>query len=99
ERDVAGIAERFDLPGEHLLISVVVADRGHDTRIGGERHRSERAPLALEPSDELRDEMLRVRGAAAVAKREQLSARQDGAGDRLAGRDDAFQPTRGESLM
>ena len=71
---------------------VVVADRGEDRRVGGQRDRRQPGPLALEAADELGGEVLRVAGRAAVAAGQHLAAGGDAAdaraltrvGDRLA---------------
>ena len=75
-----------------MLVPVVVADRGDHTRIGGESDSRERPALAFETPDELGDQMLCVRGAASVAKREHLPAGHDGTTDGIRGRGDAFHP-------
>ena len=53
--------------------AVVVADARQHARIGGQRDRRQRRALALKSSDELGRDVLRVRGAAAVAEQQQLA--------------------------
>src|SRR5205823_7401756 len=72
QRHVAALAERTHLPGEHLLVAVVVGDGGEGGGIGGERHGRERRPFAREAPDELRRDVLGVGRAAAVAEEEDL---------------------------
>ena len=48
ERDVARPAERLDLPREHALERVVVADARQHARVGRQRHRRQRRALARE---------------------------------------------------
>src|SRR3989454_7196649 len=81
ERDVAPGAERAHLAREHLVVAVVVGDGGERRAVGGERDGGQRPPLALEPPDELRREVLRVGGAAAVAEEEELPPRAERLGD------------------
>src|SRR5439155_15229400 len=85
ERDVAPGAERAHLAREHLIVAVVVGDGGGRRAAGGERDGGQRPPLALEPADELRREVLRVGGAAAVAEEEKLPPRAERLGDHVDG--------------
>src|SRR5262249_57194393 len=48
ERHVALLTEGTDLPGEHLLVAVVVGDRRQGGRVGGERDRRQGLPLVDE---------------------------------------------------
>src|SRR5688500_2427735 len=75
ERDehVSPAAVGAHLAGEALLVAVVVCDRGEARRVAVEADRAERLALALVASDELRGEVLRLGGAAAVAHREQAA--------------------------
>ena len=84
EQHVAAAPERAHLLGEHLLVGVVVGDRGEGRAVGGERHRGERRALDLEAVEELGGEMLRVGGRAAVAAGEHLAAPLEGFGEERA---------------
>ena len=77
-----GRAERLDLLGEDDVVAVVVADRGEDRGVDGQRDRRQARPLALEAADELGREMLRVGGRAAVAAGQHLAAAGDAADER-----------------
>src|SRR5207253_7836367 len=68
---------RLHLAGEHLLVPVVVGDRGQGRGVGGERQGRERAPLAREAPDQLRRDVLGVRRAATVAEEEDLAPRRE----------------------
>ena len=48
ERDVAGLAQRLDLPGEHAVVRVVVADRRQDARVGRQRNGRESRAVRAE---------------------------------------------------
>src|SRR5213078_5230259 len=85
ERDVAPDAERAHLAREHLVVAVVVGDGGERRGVGGERDGSQRLPFALEPPDELRREVLRVGGAAAVAEEEEFPPAGERLGDQVHG--------------
>src|SRR3989454_8418229 len=85
ERDVAPGAERAHLAREHLVVAVVVGDGGERRGVGGECDGGQRPPLALEPPDELRREVLRVGGATAVAEEEKLPPRAERLGDQVDG--------------
>ena len=75
-RHVARAAQRVDLPREHGVVPEVVGDRRQHRRVRRQRHHRQRpARSPLEPPDQLRREMLRVRRAAAVAEHEHLPAR------------------------
>ena len=54
ERDVPRLAERLDLPHEHLFERVVVGDARQDARIHRQRDRRQRDPFLLKPSHQLR---------------------------------------------
>src|SRR5438093_1759582 len=68
ERHVALAAERFDLPGEHPLVALVVADRRDHAGVGRQRHGRECCAIDLKATDQLRRHVLGVGGAAAVAE-------------------------------
>ena len=70
-QDVARPRVGADLPRVHLREAVVVADGAEAGRVGVQRDRRQRAPVAVEPADQLRGEVLRLRGAAPVARGEQ----------------------------
>jgi hypothetical protein len=72
ERDVAGRSERFDLALEDPVVAVVVADRGQNRRVGGERDGRPAASLAHVAADELGGQVLSVGGAATVAEQSSL---------------------------
>src|SRR5258708_22546056 len=59
ERDVPGLAQRFDLPREHLLERVVVRDALDDARVGRQGDGRQGRALALKSSDQLRRHWLR----------------------------------------
>ena len=69
------IPRRLDLPFEHVVVAVVVADGGEDTGVGGQRDGAQGRTIHRQPRDELRYQMLRVGGRAAVAAYQQLCAR------------------------
>src|SRR5213595_2870106 len=52
EVDVAGLAEGLHLLGKDLAVAIVVADRGHDRAVGGQRQRRQREAFALETADQ-----------------------------------------------
>ena len=70
------LSEREDLFREHLVIVVVVRDRGERRRVRGKRQGGKPGALALEAVEQLRREVLRIRGGAAVAAGENLAVRQ-----------------------
>jgi len=72
---IAPLRQRLDLAREHTLVAVVVAERGEERGVGGERDRRQRLALLAEAADELGGEVLRVGGAATVAAGEDLSTR------------------------
>ena len=81
----------LDLPGEDVLVPVVVREGGQEGGVGGERDRGKGAALdvAAQPAHQLGGHVLAVAGAAAVAAEEQLAAGGVGGGDQLGGVDDA----------
>src|SRR5690606_22105004 len=92
-------AVRLHLPGEHAVGAVVVADGGDRRGVAVQRDRRQRPPLVLEAPDQLGGEVLRLRGAAAVAARQQPPAAAEdprqGAAPRLDGGDLVAEPQRG----
>ena len=71
EQDVVGTAVRAHLPREHILPSVIVGNRSDARGLRMQCERAVRLPFDAVPPDQLGREVLRVRGAAAVAHREQ----------------------------
>ena len=63
-----------DLARKQLLVAVVVADRGQDRGIGGQRKGGQPRAIVSEAADEFAREVLRIGGAAAVAGEQQLVA-------------------------
>src|SRR5262249_50952131 len=63
------------LAREHTLVAIVVADRGEERGVRGQRDRRQRLSLVAEAADELGGKVLRIRGAAAVAAGENLATR------------------------
>ena len=94
DEHVALAAERANLPLEHLVEAVVVADRGQRRGVGGERDGGERRAVVDEASDEFRGDVLGVGGAAAVAGEQDLAAAlqrgSDALGDGDGGGDEFF---------
>src|SRR5215203_7427938 len=72
--DVTGAAVRLYLADEDTVEPVIVGDRRHLSCIRRQRDRRQRAAFPQKAADELTREMLRVRGAAAVAEDEHLRA-------------------------
>jgi hypothetical protein len=69
------------LPGEDLVVAVVVADRGHCRRVRRERDRGQRPPVRTKLPDQLGREMLGLGGAAPVAGDQQPAATAEVAGE------------------
>ena len=69
-----GAPEAEDLPLEHALIAVIVADRGLHRTVGRQRDRRCRAAVVIEPRQHFAGEVLRIAGAAAVAAEQELIA-------------------------
>ena len=90
EKDVAGLAEGFELTGEEVVEAVVVACGGEDRRVGGEGDGAEGRAVDGEADDELGDEVLRVGGGATVAGDEELVAGFHGLGGELGDGDESF---------
>ena len=74
EETVALAPEARHLAREHLIEAVVVADAGECRRIGGQRHRGERASIPDEASRELRGQVLAIGCRAAVTAEHDLAA-------------------------
>jgi hypothetical protein len=94
DQHVARAAERLDLAREHLLVAVVVRDRGQRRRVGGERDPGERPALEHEPPDQLGGDVLRVGGAAAVAAQQHLMTGQHGVAQQIRGARDRVDVER-----
>jgi hypothetical protein len=75
EQDVAAAAEGLHLPRVDLVIADVIGPRRQGRQVAAERQRGEATPSGpLEAPDQLAGEVLRIRGAAAVAAEQQLAA-------------------------
>ena len=94
EQRVAALAEGAQRLGEHLLVGVIVGDRGERRSVGAQRDGGERRTLAFEAVDQLGGEMLRVGRRAAVAARQHLAA----AAQRIDEQLDAAHQRRGQRL-
>ena len=68
---------------EHLLVAVVVADRGKNRGIRRQRDRGQRLAVEAQTRQEFARDMLGVGGAAAVAGKHHLAAGAQAAFDRL----------------
>src|SRR6185437_9668436 len=60
EKHVAGSTECLDLAGKHVVVTVVVADRGEDAGVGGQRYSGQSGPVEVEAADQLAGPVLRV---------------------------------------
>ena len=75
QQHVTGPAVCADLPGEHLVVPEVVADRGQARRLGVQRDRGQRRPVrVLEPADQLGGQVLCLGRATTVAGSKQSVA-------------------------
>ncbi len=74
QQDVVGPAVGADLPGEDLVVAVVVADRGERTGLGVQGDGRQRLAVVAELADEFGGEVLRLGGAATVAGHQQPTA-------------------------
>src|SRR6516162_1694388 len=72
---IAPLRQPLDLAREHTFVAVVVAERGEERGVGGERDRRQRLALLAEAADELGGQVLRVGSAATVAAGENLATR------------------------
>src|SRR5439155_8782045 len=72
--EIAGTGQRLDLAGEDLVEAQVVAARGEERRVSGERDRRQRAPVVAVADDVFGGQVLGVRGAAAVPRKEKGAA-------------------------
>src|SRR5690606_23516736 len=72
DEHVALLAQRLDLAGEGVVVAVVVADRGEDRGVGGQRDRRQARAVVVEAADQFAGPVLGVGGAAAVAGEQQL---------------------------
>src|SRR3989449_4284665 len=71
---IARLRQRLHLAREYFVESHIVGARGQEGRIGGERDRAHRGTGGLIADDILGGDVLRVRGTAAVACKEQRTA-------------------------
>lgn len=81
EEDVAALAEPEDLALEHLLVTIVIADRGDDGRVGGERDGGQGRAVEEEAGEKLTGDMLGVGGTAAIAGDEESAVGGESLGD------------------
>ena len=65
---IARTGESLELPGEYLLIAIVVPDSGHRRRVPIERQRWHWTPLAEVTPEEFGCQMLGIRRTAAIAE-------------------------------
>ena len=80
-----------DLTLEHVLEAIVIADRGQDGGVGGQRDGRQRVSIKVEPRQELARDMLSIGGAAAIAGNEKLVSVAQCGCDRLSGADHGLQ--------
>ena len=66
--NVAGTGQGFDLAGENLIETVIVANGGEAGSIDGESQSGERRPVKGEAADEFGGDVLGIGGAAAIAE-------------------------------
>src|SRR5688500_13844417 len=66
QQDVVLGGEGFDLPGEYVLVAVVIGGGGEHGGVGGEGHGRKARTVGAELDDEFGGEVLSVGGAAAV---------------------------------
>jgi hypothetical protein len=90
EQHITFETERLDLPLEHIVVAVIIPDRGKDAAIGREGDRAEGGAVYGQTGDEFGDEMLRVGGGASVAADHQFAAGLHGLGGQLASLEDGF---------
>ena len=76
--NIALACERLDLTLKDMLVAVVVACGGQDGRVGGESNRGDAGAIKAKTNYQLAVQMLRIRGAAAVAAPQYLAAHADG---------------------
>src|SRR5207302_10818581 len=70
--NVAILAESFDLTREYLLVAVIVAESCENGCVCRERNSRQRGAIRPEASHQLGGQMLRVGGAAAISKEQNL---------------------------
>src|SRR5262245_1139357 len=68
EGDVAMRPKRLELSAEHELVTVVIRNCRHDTRVGGQGYPRKPSPFVFEPANELSNKVFGVRGASAIAE-------------------------------
>ena len=86
--EVAGPRKPGDLPGEHLLEAVIVADAGHERPVARKRDGGKRLALGAVAADELRRKVRRLGRAAPVSADEKPSPAAERAHNQLARRVD-----------
>ena len=72
DEDVAGPSQPPDLPFEGTLEAIIIADRGNNGAVGGQRDSRQRMAVKIQPRQEFAGDMLRVGGAAAISRDQQF---------------------------
>src|SRR5438477_11986355 len=80
QQDIARAPERTYLLGKDLAEVVVVGNRGQERCVGGQGDCRQLRPLALETADQLRREVLRIRGRSAIAACKELAVSEQAIG-------------------
>lgn len=80
--NVAGAAKGFDLAGEDAAEAVIVGDGGDGGKICGQGERGKSGAIKGETANELRGDVLGVRGAAAITEEQNLVAALEGLDER-----------------
>ena len=81
DQHVAGDAKTQNLPLEDPLVAVIIADRGQNRAVGGQRDRRGRGAVIVEPGEKLAGEVLRVCRAAAIAGEQYLASGRERPGE------------------
>src|ERR1700722_15546147 len=71
EKDVASAAQAPHLTFERLIESIIVANRSQYRGIGRESNRRERIAVEVQSREELASDMLRIGGAATIARNQE----------------------------
>src|SRR5580658_4449461 len=74
DEDILRSDKRFDLTGENTLEAKVVAGRGENGWVGGQRQRREATTIGAQPHDKFSGKMQRVGGASAITEKDDFSA-------------------------
>jgi len=74
DQDVAGTAETEDLPFEYPVVAIIVADCGQHRAVGRQCDGGARRTIIVESRQHLAGQVLRIAGAAAVARQKKLAA-------------------------